>query len=477
MASPDSIDLLKISQSRIVWRSMITSMAEQQLPIPGLYQSFDSFQPRELEDLARKTWLLHRNWTSGSPVITKTLSIKLDTKWSQEGGPPPTFEFFTRQGRQHLLTLSFRSRTPVHPLFDLQCWDIGGSSPRCIAHRHVNYGWVVVNKSPDSLAELAIQSPDIELLRIEYSAENAESGFSTIVKLPSRTARLVAFNDSVVVTRNHHRQLFISPLENSDSQIELQSQEALVRPPWIDVHFKTIETQKHPQRGDVLEVEIQSEVVIIIRQTGLEIFSIRDLDINQPTINPIVRHLWQWSLDSVSISRQLTWPQTSEYPTFNILVRFGSRLPWPVNLLHHFVLLPNAGFDPNLPVSPNNIPYSDTVVMRRSIGAPIRLFAKYHMGIGSRGTAIWIDSHTEDYFGRGDLGQRLAGSSARRTGDAEVDQSLQQDEGPTEMESSVDSAVFGYNENELWTRVAVEEEMGRVAVGFLDGNIEIREYA
>ncbi|KAG6879932.1 hypothetical protein C0992_009288 [Termitomyces sp. T32_za158] len=149
----------------------------------------------------------------------------------------------------------------------------------------------------------------------------------------------------------------------------------------------------------------------------------------------------------------------------------------PVNLLHHFVLLPNPGFDMKLPLSPSNFPYNDTPFMKRSVGSPVRLFAKYHMAIGSRGTAIFIDSHTEDYFGRGDIGQRLAGSYARDVPTAERDEGIHAQEDSTHVESTMDSSVFGYREDDDWTRVVVDEEEGRIVVGSLDSTIEIREYA
>lgn len=98
--------------------------------------------------------------------------------------------------------------------------------------------------------------------------------------------------------------------------------------------------------------------------------------------------------------------------------------------------------------------------------------------MGSRGTAIFIDSHAEDYFGRGDIGQRLAGSYARVIPTDEGDELLHLQEDSTEVvESTMDSSVFGYRENDDWTRIAVDEEEGRIAVGFSDGTIEIREYA
>ncbi|KAG6901531.1 hypothetical protein C0995_010830 [Termitomyces sp. Mi166 len=370
-----------------------------------------------------------------------------------------------RMGKRSILTLTLKGYAHGDFLYDLQCWDLKVSPPRCIAQRELDRPWqcLTINKSLDSPAILAVQSHSIELLGIDYSAENPISGFYTVSKFPNSTRRPerpIVFNDSFLVTQNDRQQLFLARIQqNDDDHIELRSKGDMLEP--------------------VLEVMIQNEIVIVVRRLRLEIFSASDIDTNQTAIYPIAQYVFQWDLDSVSISPQTTWPRRSEheYPAINILVRFGSRLPWPVNLLHHFILLPNPGFNRNLPSSPKNTPYCDIPVMKRSIGSPVRLFAKYHMAVGSRGTAIFIDSHTEDYFSRGDVGQRLAASHARDVPAVEGDDpewlELQDS---TEVESTINSSVFGYRESEDWIRVAVDEEEGRIAVGFLDGTIEIREY-
>ncbi|KAG5718076.1 hypothetical protein E4T56_gene20687 [Termitomyces sp. T112] len=444
-----------ISQSRVVWQFLLTSLAKQQRPIPRLFdRSFDSLSPAELEHLTRKAWNLRQNWMTKSPVVKKTLIIQLEPLPNQ-GGLPPTFEFMEKTGKRHILTLMMKGPMPEGFLYDLQCWDLDVSPPRCIAQREVGSRYLTVNKSLDSLASLVVQSPSIEFLGIDYSAEDPVSGFYTVSKLQNITQRPVAFNDSFLVTQNDQSQLYLVQLQkNNDDHIELRSSQ--------------------PMLEAVFEVMIQNEVVIVIRRRILEIFSVGDINTSQMLIYPIAQHVFQWDIDSVSISPQTTWPQCLEhrYPTINLLIRFGSLLPWPVNLLHHFVLLPNPGFDGELHPSSNNLPYSDTPIVKRTISSPVRLFSKYHMALGSRGTAIFIDSHTEDYFHRGDVGQRLAGSYARDVSSVENDV-----EDSTEVESTMDSSVFGYRENDDWTRVAIDEEEGRIALGFLDGTIEIREYA
>jgi hypothetical protein len=89
------------------------------------------------------------------------------------------------------------------------------------------------------------------------------------------------------------------------------------------------------------------------------------------------------------------------------------------------------------------------------------------MVLGSRGTALWIDTHTEDYFGRGDQGQRLAATSV---GPEEAN-------GDDRMVSTMEASVFAVCEDDRWTRLAIDEEEGRVAIGSVDGTVTVMEYA
>lgn len=132
-------------------------------------------------------------------------------------------------------------------------------------------------------------------------------------------------------------------------------------------------------------------------------------------------------------------------------------------MIHRFMLYPNADFDPSLPVGKSNIPYAFPLTNVQAIGSPIRLLATYDMAVGSYGTIIYCDSHTEDYFGHSDFGQRLAGTRIP--------------EGEEVSEIDRDTSVFRVNERDDWTRVALQEEEGKMAIGHVDGRITILDYA
>jgi hypothetical protein len=144
----------------------------------------------------------------------------------------------------------------------------------------------------------------------------------------------------------------------------------------------------------------------------------------------------------------------------------------PINLLHQYVLQPNQSYKPLSEVDADNLPYHDMPVLQRTIGSPIRLFATYPMVLGTHGMAVWLDSHTEDYFGRGDRGQRLAGCLLP----AEIGNTTEDLAQDSQSSSAVRPSVFEISEDDQWVRVALSEEEGRIAVGTYDGLISVLEY-
>lgn len=112
-------------------------------------------------------------------------------------------------------------------------------------------------------------------------------------------------------------------------------------------------------------------------------------------------------------------------------------------------------------------------ILAQSIGSPIRLFALSHVTLGPYGTALFIDSHTEDYFTQGDHGQRLAGKILPQT----IYDEHRDENGNYQVSSGMASMVFGVRENDQWYRVAMDEEAGRIAIGCVDGGISLFEYA
>lgn len=96
------------------------------------------------------------------------------------------------------------------------------------------------------------------------------------------------------------------------------------------------------------------------------------------------------------------------------------------------------------------------------------------MTFGSYGTAIWTDSHTEDYFGHADRGQRLAGAFLRERDmqddeDKEVELSDQ-------IANAAAASVYSVQEEDSWVSLALDEAEGRIIIGYQDGRISVLEY-
>lgn len=154
----------------------------------------------------------------------------------------------------------------------------------------------------------------------------------------------------------------------------------------------------------------------------------------------------------------------------NILIRFSSGYPWPVNMLHHYSLEPDASYDPSSYIDMNNLPYHFPPTLRQSIAAPVRLFGVSDMAIGAYGTAVWFDTQVEDYYAQVAHGQRLAGR-VLALGEDEDDYISDQ------VASNVASMVLRVDEEDRWVSLELDEGEGRIAIGKNDGCILLLDYA
>jgi hypothetical protein len=147
-----------------------------------------------------------------------------------------------------------------------------------------------------------------------------------------------------------------------------------------------------------------------------------------------------------------------------------------VNILHHFILQPNSSYSPLTEIHTYNLPYIMEPKLVQSIGSPIRLFAMSHVTLGQYGTALFIDSHTEDYFAHSDHGQRLAGKILTQVSDDQGG-GQQAENSNFDTSSSMASMVFGVREHDEWFRVAMDEEAGRIVLSRINGGVSLFEYA
>lgn len=235
--------------------------------------------------------------------------------------------------------------------------------------------------------------------------------------------------------------------------------------------------------------------------------------------DPLASHKWQWRIDSLVVAPRLLRPGPAHacatscdddearcgaeagaepFPPIDVLIRFDTWFPWPVNILHHYVLAPNPAFT-TAPAS-SGTPYlhaGGAPAMAHSIPSPIRLFTPSDMVLGRRGTALWLDAQA--YEGgpaqAGDHGQRIAGRMLTATSSSAPSLSAgapgESGEGEAEgggdrvsagwfgeERAGADATVFHMQEeDDGWNRLALDEEEGRIAVGTVYGRVHLFEYA
>jgi hypothetical protein len=221
-------------------------------------------------------------------------------------------------------------------------------------------------------------------------------------------------------------------------------------------------------------MHLRDDYIVIIRQQTVEFYSIVPRPNIIPTPGapiayPLAQHRFQWRADTVNMCEQISWraARSCRPCPINVFIRFGSIYPWPVNILHHFVLTPNPAYVPGRETSLYNLPYLSQPTPVQTIGSPVRLFGPSAVALGKYGTALWLDSHTEDWLGPSDRGQRLAGKLVQVATDSSS---------VNWQDNSKASMVFHVREDDMWNKVAVNEQAGRVAVGYVNGAITLFEY-
>jgi len=187
-------------------------------------------------------------------------------------------------------------------------------------------------------------------------------------------------------------------------------------------------------------------------------------------------HSWRWGLELLTVSPLLHSHSAAadrSRPLINIFIRFRSLYPWPINMLHHYVLPPGADGT-----------YARRPTLRLYTYSALDLFAVSDAVLGTHGTVIWTDSHSDDPRMVG--GQRIAGKILRpvpgEPADLPESEEALNDGRLAELVPSADrydsgtTMVFGVLRSAEVCKLAVDEEVGRIALGFTDGRVEVWEY-
>jgi hypothetical protein len=310
-------------------------------------------------------------------------------------------------------------------------------------------------------------------LGIDFSASNPDSGFVLLQVLDNVEESLHVFSGSTLLTKFGENRLRLRTVENPDFHVELQNPRYPVVSIFISNLGRIVDFYFQPK--ECIDAIVAEKYAVVVRTVTLEFYSLLSFRAGSGArvIEPIASHTWQWRVDSVSLAYQPSWEAAvrATEPPINILVRYASLFPWPVNALHHYVLPCDEVYDPRNDIDVYNKPYLPEAILIRTFASPIRLFARSDMVLGSYGTALWIDSHTEDYFDHAVEGQRLAGTLFTAIESSGEVVALN-DQGA----AATASMVYHVREDDGWVRIAIEEEEGKIAVGTSTAEITIFEY-
>ncbi|KAF8141422.1 hypothetical protein EV363DRAFT_1465835 [Boletus edulis] len=480
--------LYAVTHMRTLWVLLFrTHVLDHHLPYPDVGPLAD-LSAHDLESLTRRALALRRTWSSSHPVPRRNITFNAPTE--------PTarvifLQFLPGRSNRWLISVCMTARPRSYLL---QCWDVAPEQPTCVAElRHADgpYGGVILNSDPTSSAVLTLQSAQTETFSIHFGAEDPECAFETQATIDGIREPHLLCGSTLVTRRMDDGALSLWDLTDL-RQEKLQ----LLNPSLVQPDDR------------VQAIHIAHDYALVVRIQSIEIYSTLPRPSllaprGIPIAYPLTQFKFQWRTDTVVLCAQHA-PASSLPPPILLLVRFGSIYPWPVNVIHHYCLLPNPtyptggrGRTPTPPSSPcahpplspthppvtteYNLPYDPRPCPTHTIGSPIRLFGQAATALGRYGTALWLDNHTEAWLEPSERGQRLAGRIVRAGGPNGFDRGVGVGTGtgtePTATSSDPGAPMlFGVRDDDAWTRIAMEEEAGRIALGHVDGAITLLEY-
>ncbi|KAI0074484.1 hypothetical protein K474DRAFT_1665318 [Panus rudis PR-1116 ss-1] len=539
-----SKSLAGVTQEKIVWLHALRNLIIHNYPIPGLRgRSVLDLDHHELEKLALNAYEYRRNWTSAQPAYSRRIEIMSPSPRTAAAQHARilSIQFLSHRSRQLLLCLTLLDQAAEAPRSTaLECWDITSQPARCIASLIVgSFASMVTNDVSSSPATLALSHASsaaginagtrTTTYAIDLGSSNASTSFVAIASFAS-----------LRYPNKLHENMFVCSDHTTNVMrvIDACSGDLLysLRVPLIH-DDPTISLEEFACLG----VTFWREYILVFRQTWIHLYRLNEDQATtaattessgstfQQELHPIAKHKWQWPIDSLAVevanhTAIHTYPELASVeprlmhssrdipPPVNIFVRFDSWYPWPVNILHHFILESNANYTAALPSTVDNVPYLFSSLsgevrgpqLKDSVTSPMRLFTPSHIAMGRFGTAVWIDAETSTPGQAGDLGQRVAGrllSTRLRSRHGNTSWATTgsnrtlngQERGGLvavlNLEANIEFAgneygiedpmmVFAVKEEEsTWNRVAVDDAEGRIAIGSTEGRVIVLDYA
>ncbi|KAJ3514154.1 hypothetical protein NLJ89_g2535 [Agrocybe chaxingu] len=441
----------QLSKLRTIWDSLLQrDVVQLDIPIPGLHgRALDSLSAEELEHAFHTALKLRRNWVADSPVIRRAVLVI---------GVPNSriiaLSLLPDESSRRLVSLS--SLYGQQGVVVICCWDISSPNPICIARREVRqFGRMAVNWVASCHGKIAVVvGSKLEILSLASGTSSPSQAFvtSASIEVDHDIQGVDGFHGSLVLTRDRLR-LYLWDINNPAAKIIL--------------------TNDATQPSQFLDCVLAEQFILVLKAGAMELYALPPSIPAGPApleLGPVVTHSWQWRVDDAAMSVR-HGPRTHNGVT--ILLRYGTLFPWAVNVLHQYELRPNLFYDPFSPLTEMNLPYDFPPGLNDTIGSPVRLHATSDLAVGPYGTAIWIDSHTEDYFNHADQGQRLAGKLATVNYESSEDE---EEPGLAQFTTSMATSVYAYQEEDNWVAVELDEVEGKIILGHDDGFITIQEY-
>ncbi|KAI0332743.1 hypothetical protein GY45DRAFT_1320660 [Cubamyces sp. BRFM 1775] len=533
----DADDILSIRQTckwlaaatrdRAVWHYALSKYSKRSaLPVPSIKQ-YDllGLSGAEMERLTRRTLAFWSNWQSPQPKAHQEI-------WIRPGDHGPNARnlsvIFLPHLPAHVLTLTLLDTSSRSRRFLFELWHVAGLSATCVDRMPIqaltSYAVNTITDSP-TIFTITRRDPQTEQSITEAYRINTHGPSTSIhVQLAKQFPgypKTVGLHGPWLMATDAHKHIRMFDVDEGRLRYTLNAPTTLSNPALVSAS-QELQCLDTVVWGDFVLSFCKQYIVLyhVPSATARDAATSLDSLGDAPRVDAAASYKWRWRIDTVTAMprRENHIPSATNVqsltapPLIDILVRFDTWFPWPVNLLHHFALVPNPDYRPDtLRLSdPATLPYlfspADGPITVHSIPSPLRIFTPSDVILGPYGTALWLDASTDTTTPSqaGDHGQRIAGMvlsriplPARRVlpGDGPQDDHVSPGlaglhlEGAERVEREDSSTTAGavpywpdvsvfhiQDREERWNRLAVDEEGGRIAIGHTDGTVKVCSY-
>ncbi|KAH9940738.1 uncharacterized protein BXZ73DRAFT_98568 [Epithele typhae] len=468
--------LCTVTRERCVWhQALISRFVRSGLPTPGLHETdLTSLPSAALEHLVVCAHRLHSNWTSPRPQATRRADIHPTHRaWPAIGARNLAAEFLAGHGGRYLLTLTlFDSSTESNNRrFSFECWDLAAPErPVLLAEFLVaSILGYAVNTEPGYPHVLAVlRREDDRVMTTTYTLDFSRPGENPWFR------RMNQFNSYRNTLGIHGKYYFATNPGQAVYMIDVETGRLRAEMQVPLVHNDpTIRLPEH----QCINFEIFEDFVLTFRKQWICLYHIpaQDPASDPPKLLPIAEYKWRWRIDTIAVSPRRTSRPPGAPPTLDLLIRFDTWYPWPVNILHHFALSPNPSYTraTYAPADRATFPYLAAAPPADSSGpgqagdrgqrVVCQVLARGAVAVPAgdelRGLTELGEDAGDDLVSpghpAGDV-ERMFGASGGQQGAG---------------------VLMAQEEHERWSRVAMCEAEGLVAVGHVDGSVTVLWYA